>query len=162
MPSGAKGVVLHKTGGGTTIIVLPGKKSKHDFRVKYREPGKRERTPKHIHLLLDLYQKLTGNRELTMQLRSRILTIWNSVHPAEGFPPEFQLFSREQAGRFESLDRFGDYSVEFLLAVIELIMIQERTNYPEGNLTKRVYEAFGTEDIFGVVAAATLPRQRVA
>lgn len=37
------------------------------------------------------------------------------------------------------------YIVEFLLVVSELIFIQEKTNYPQGSLTRELYEDFGTK-----------------
>ena len=47
--------------------------------------------------------------------------------------------------------------VEFIVIVTELIMIQEKTNYPTGNLNVKVFERFRDkhDDIFAVVSAAT-------
>ena len=32
---------------------------------------------------------------------------------------------------FEDLNKVGEFSVEFLMVVTELILIQEKTNYPQ-------------------------------
>ncbi|PSO60839.1 MAG: hypothetical protein BRC35_00915, partial [Cyanobacteria bacterium QH_10_48_56] len=59
---------IYRTNTGVIIYVSQGSKSPHDFVVRYREPGKRQRTPKHIHFIIDLYLKRKGNRELTQRL----------------------------------------------------------------------------------------------
>lgn len=146
---------LYRTQRGTVIGVASGRKSKNDFRVLYRESGKRPRTPKHVHLIVDLYAKLTGNRELTMALRDHLLQVQEQVHPAERYPPEVQVFRPQQVTGFAPLNQFGEYDIEFLLVVSELIMIQEKTNYPAGHLNRDLWRAFGREDIFRVVSTAT-------
>lgn len=39
-------------------------------------------------------------------------------------------------------------TVEFMLAVTELIGIQEKTNYPTGSLTESLYKDFGKKTVF--------------
>ena len=140
-------------------MVSKGRKpqSPFDFKVHYREPGKRVRTPKHIHLIIDLYMKLSRNEELTMKLVNHIINdIILKVKPATEFPPKLQIFNPEQAKQFEELDQYGEYSVEFILVVVELIMIQEKTNYPNGKMNLTLFQKFkNKEDIFSVVSAAT-------
>lgn len=151
---------LYKTKENTEILVSKGskKESPYDFKVHYREPGKRVRTPKHIHLIIDLYMKLARNKELTMELVDHIINdIILKIKPATKFPPELQVFDPEQIKQFEELNHYGQYSVEFILVVLELIMIQEKTNYPTGTMNLKVFETFRDkhEDIFSVVSAAT-------
>lgn len=58
--------------------------------------------------------------------------------------------------QFQGVDAYGEYSVEFLLVITELIMIQEKTNYPSGILNLNLFRLFqGEADIFSVVSAAT-------
>jgi len=67
-----------------------------------------------------------------------------------------QIFRPEQVGQFKELDQYGEYSVEFILVVTELIMIQEKTNYPNGTMNLTLFKKFrNREDIFSVVSAAT-------
>jgi hypothetical protein len=59
---------VHRTAAGVEIFFARGKKvqSPFDFIVRYREPGKRIRTPKHIHWIIDLYIKDAHRPSLTM------------------------------------------------------------------------------------------------
>jgi hypothetical protein len=41
-----------------------------------------------------------------------------------------------------------------MLAVTELIGIQEKTNYPTGSLTESLYKVFGEKDCFSVIQKA--------
>jgi hypothetical protein len=53
------------------------------------------------------------------------------------------------------LESMGEFTVELLLVVTELIGIQEKTNYPEGSLTESLYRDFGVADRFSVIQKAT-------
>jgi len=158
--------LLHTTECGTKIGVNKGKKpqSAKDFIVKYKEPNKRERTPKHIHIIIDLYIKREHEPTLTTQLVDCIIEMIKHIRPAQAFPPRFQFFPhyrglpccKNALQRFKALNAFGEYSVEFLLAVVELVMIQEKTNYPCGTMNLRLFQKFHNgADIFSVVSAAT-------
>lgn len=147
---------VYTTTENVQIYAQKGGKSEHNFVVRYREPGKKIRTPRHIHLVIDLYMKLAGNRELTMQLVDHIIEIINTVRHSTSNPPALQVFSPGHVEQFRELDAHGEYRVEFLLVVAELIMIQEKTNYPDGTLNLKLFELFRKEaDIFSVVSAAT-------
>jgi hypothetical protein len=104
----------------------------HDFVVRFREPEKQWRTPKHIHLIVELYVKEAYNKELTHQLRDHLLQVFQAVQPIVSYPPDLQFFKPEHAQPFEPLNAVGEMSVEFLLVVSELIFIQEKTNYQGG------------------------------
>jgi len=149
--------LIYITKDGVKIYVAKGKKSANDFRVFYKEPNKKLRTPKHIHLIIDLYMKLTGDKKLTMQLVDHIINnIILKVRPATSFPPKLQVFHPQHVSQFQQLNNYGEYSVEFLLVVTELIMIQEKTNYPDGVMNLNLFQKFRKgEDIFTVVSAAT-------
>ncbi len=152
----------YRTKRGVRISVYEGKKkdrSAYDFIVRYTEPLKRERTPKHIHLIVDLYLKLAGNKELTLKLRDHMLSVFDKVRPIAYLPPKLQVFNPSDVNQFNELGAFGEYDIEFLLVVSELLMIQEKTNYPLGSMTQMMYKAFGKEDIFGVVSSASFRGQ---
>jgi hypothetical protein len=148
---------IYTTANGVIVYVSKGGKSLYNFKVQYQEPGKRIRTPKHIHLIIDLYMKRTGNKFLTMQLVDHIIDrIILTVRPSNSNPPVLQVFSPAHVGQFSALDAYGEYSVEFLLVITELIMIQEKTNYPQGVMNLNLFRLFRDEaDIFSVVSAAT-------
>ena len=150
--------LLYTTEDGFEILVYPGRKkqSKFDFIVRFRRKGiKRERTPKHIHLIIELYVKYYFDKDLTLNLKEHILEMLRNIKPANSFPPSLQFFKPEHADRFKKLNKVGDFSVEFLLIVIELIAIQEKTNYPEGTLTEELYKDLFVKDRFSVIQKAT-------
>jgi len=81
------------------------------------------------------------------------------VKPATTFPPKLQVFQPADVQRYQELDRYGEYPVDFLLVVTELIQIQEKTNYPTGTLNLSLFRLFREKaDIFSVVSAATFRR----
>ncbi len=101
--------------------------------------------------------KRTGNRLLTLELVEHIIKeIIQKVEPSNSNPPVLQIFRPQHVARFQELDAYGEYSTEFLLVITELIMIQEKTNYPQGSLNLNLFQQFRNEaDIFSVVSAAT-------
>lgn len=153
---------MHTTKNGIKIYVSKGSKteSPFDFRVHYQEPDKRVRTPKHIHIIIDLYMKLGRNEELTLKLVDYLIAMMKKLKPETKFPPSLQVYNKKDISKFEELNNYGQYSVEFILIVTELIMIQEKTNYPNGTMNVKVFEKFRNKynDIFSVVSAATFTR----
>lgn len=49
--------IIYTTYGDTQIYVQKGDKVYFDFKVQYRERRESLRTPKHIHLIIALYEK---------------------------------------------------------------------------------------------------------
>ena len=147
--------LIHTTLDNVEIYVDKGSKSKYDFVVRYKEPGKRMRTPKHVHIITDLYRKHDNNPELSMKLRNHFLYLIDNVYSANTFPPQLIHFNQSIAESFSKLENYGDFTVEFLLVVNELLFIQEKTNYPTGDLTKRLYNDFGVKDSFSVINTAS-------
>lgn len=149
-------VLRYTTAEGVRIYVESGNKSQWDFVVTYQEPGKRLRAPKHVHLIVDLFIKRERDPRLTNALVDHFLTdILSGLEPVEVFPPPFQRFKRRDVAQFQELDGYGDYSVEFFLAVGELVAIQEKTNYPDGTLSIDLYGRFlAGRDIFSVLSPA--------
>lgn len=82
------------------------------------------------------------------------------IQPIDYFPPRLQYFRPEHVEPFKELDRVGEFTVEFMLVVGELMGIQERTNYPRGSLTESLYRDFGVKDRFQVIQKAVLKRLR--
>jgi len=154
--------LVYTTKTNVQIGVYPGRKpeSPYDFIVKFREPGKRERTPAHVHLIVEMYVKYAHNPSLTLQLKEHILKMFTQIKPINSFPPSLQFFRPEHIEPFKDLDKVGEFTVEFLLVVTELMAIQEKTNYPEGSLTESLYKDFGVKDRFSVIQKAVLKRLR--
>jgi len=154
--------LVYTTKTNVQIGVYPGSKpeSPYDFIVKFREPNKRERTPAHVHLIVEMYVKHAHNPSLTLQLKEHILKMLTRIKPVNSFPPSLQFFKQEHIEPFKELDKVGEFTVEFLLVVTELMAIQEKTNYPEGSLTESLYKDFGVKDRFSVIQKAVLKRLR--
>ena len=148
-------IPLYTTAKGVVIGVVKGQKSLYNFRVKYREPDKRERQQAHVHAIVEMYVKHAYNAELTLKLRDHILKVFDMIQPIDYYPPHLQVFKPEHVEPFKELDKVGEFTVEFILVTTELIMIQEKTNYPQGSLTGSLYEDFGVKDRFSVIQAAT-------
>ena len=148
--------LIYTTKANVQIGVYPGRKSEspYDFIVKFREPNKRERTPAHVHLIVEMYVKHAHNPTLTLKLRDHILIILSQIKPVNSFPPNLQFFKLEHIEPFKDLDKVGEFTVEFLLVVTELMAIQEKTNYPKGSLTEGLYRDFGVKDRFSVIQKA--------
>ncbi len=97
-----------------------------------------------------------------MQMVDHLITVSNALQPINYFPPRLQFLRPEIVRQFSDLNEFGEYSVEFLLAVTELIMLQEVTNYPDGTLNLELFQRFRSNaDIFSLVSAAAFrgPKQ---
>ena len=148
--------LVYATMENVRFEVYPGSKrqSPYDFIVKFREPNKRERTPAHVHLIVEMYVKHAYNPSLSLKLRDHILTMLNQIEPVTSFPPTLQFFKPEHIEPFKELDKVGEFTVEFLLVAIELVAIQEKTNYPTGTVTENLYKNFGVKDRFSVIQGA--------
>ena len=155
-----KDEVIYTTQKNVQIIVYPGRKieSPYDFIVKFKESNKKERTPSHVHLIVEIYVKYAYDPSLTLKLKEHILEMFSQIKPISSFPPTLQFFRPEHIVPFKELDNVGEFTVEFLLVVTELIAIQEKTNYPEGSLTESLYRDFGVKDRFSVIQKAVLKR----
>lgn len=142
--------LVYTTKENVQIVVYPGRKpeSPYDFIVKFREQNKRERTPAHVHLIVEMYVKYAYNPSLTLKLKEHILTMLSQIKPINSFPPTLQFFKQEHIEQFKDLDKVGEFTIEFLLVVTELMAIQEKTNYPEGSLTESLYKDFGVKECF--------------
>ena len=149
--------VVYTTKENVQILVYSGTKtqSPYDFRVKFKKQEGRERTPKHIHMIVEMYVEHAYNPVLTMKLRDHILEIFEHIQPIDYFPPKLQFFKPEHIEPFRELDKVGEFTVEFLLVTTELIAIQEKTNYPKGSLTESLYKDFGVKERFQVIQKAS-------
>ena len=148
--------LVYITKASVRFEVYPGSKqqSPYDFIVRFRELGKRQRTPAHVHLIVEMYVKHAYNSSLTLKLRDHILTMLSQIEPVTSFPPTLQFFKPEHVHPFRRLDKVGEFTVEFLLVAIELVAIQEKTNYPTGTVTENLYKNFGVKDRFSVIQGA--------
>ena len=134
----------------------------HDILIKYHEQGKRIRTPKHIHWVIDLLIKKEYNKELTIKFMKYLREMYDKV---EGFKSkadrqkcELKETTKEKLKPFEELNKYGEYKVEFIGHLIEL-MIKIEKNTPAdkpARVFKELMDAMIQEkEIFVIVSKAT-------
>jgi len=147
---------------GTVIGVFQGSRGQNpdfDIIVKYQEKGKQVRTPKHLHWAIDLIIKKEHQPELTKQFIRFLLNMWDLVKPfsskEEQQRCELKFSGFENLEKYGPLDKYGEYSVEFIAKIMELIMIQEKTGNDKAFMFKGVLESIlFDKDIFSIVASA--------
>ena len=125
---------------GTEIWTESGNKGELDFKTRCKSPGGRQRTPSHSNYLTDLLIKREHNREVTNSLVSELLYMAENVEQSESNDPDFQF--QPDYSTFSELDDFGEFTAEFILVSYELIIIQEKNNYPNGELSVKWLRGF--------------------
>jgi|SRR3989338_2821316 len=150
---------------GTKIGVFEGSRGynpDHDILIKYQEQGKRLRTPKHIHWVIDLLIKKEHKRELTLKFMKYLREMYDKV---EGFKSKedrtnfvIKETTSEKLQPFQELNKYGEYKVDFIGHLIELMIKMEKNMPPEkpARVFKELMDALIQEkEIFVVVSKAT-------
>ena len=150
---------------GTIIGVFEGSRGAnpdHDILIKYQEKGKRLRTPKHIHWVIDLLIKKEHNRELTLKLMKYLRDMYDNVEAFKSKEDRKICILKETTNKklkpFEELNRYGEYKVDFIGHLIELMIKMEKNTPPEkpARVFRELMEAMIQEkEIFVVVSKAT-------
>lgn len=146
---------------GTVIGIFQGDRGKNsdlDIRIMYQEQGKRVRTPQHLHWAIDLLIKKEHNKDLTLGFVKYLIDMWDRVEPfkskEEQQKCELKLTTPEKLKPFEELNKHGEYSVEFIGHIIELLMIEEK-NAEKSFMFKGVLDSiYKGKDIFSIVSSA--------
>lgn len=147
---------------GIVIGVFQGTRGKNpdlDIIVKYQRLGGRVRTPQHLHWAIDLLIKKEHNKPLVKDFTKYLISLWDKVEPFANKEQqqkcELKFTEAEELKKFEELDQYGEYPVEFIGHVIELLMIQEK-NSDVAFMFKGVLDAiYNDKDIFSIVSAAS-------
>ncbi len=112
------------TGDGTAIGIYQGFRGENpdlDFIVKYKEKGKRLRTPSHTHWIVDLLVKCEYSKEMVGDYVQTMLNHYENTEPFRTVDErdnyELSFYSTID---YESLNQHGYYSIETLTAFIEL------------------------------------------
>jgi hypothetical protein len=131
--------------------------------VKYQEKGKRVRTPKHIHWAIDLLIKKEHRPELVTALVNYLIAMWSKIEPfstkADQQQCELRFTNPENLAPYKELDNYGEYPVEFIGRVIELMMLEEKTGNRDAFMFKGVLEAIRDDkEIFEIVSRASFTR----
>lgn len=150
------------------IGIYQGTLSKHDIIVKYRqknnEKWSRIRTPKHIHWAVDIMIKMYSDPRTTKLFLDFLLNIWEDTVGIKNNDDRRKILSIEnllessskESSRYNKLSSQGEYSINFLVLLARLLMVQEKTNYEEAYMFKNLLEKLRkNEDIFSIVSTAT-------
>lgn len=150
---------------GTVIGVFEGSRGAnpdHDILIRYQESGKRLRTPKHIHWVIDLLIKKEHNKELTLKFMKYLRDMYGRVEAFKSKEDRKNCLLKETTATklkpFEELNRYGEYEVEFIGHLIELMIKMEKNTVPEkpARVFRELMDAMIQEkEIFVVVSKAT-------
>ncbi len=150
---------------GTVIGIFQGTRGSNpdlDIIIKYKDKyTKRDvRTPKHIHWVIDLLIKKEHDRDLTLDFIGYMIEMYDKIEPfrnkEEQNKCELKYTTPNNLKRFEKLNNYGQYSVEFIGHIIELMSIEEKTGHEDAFMFKKVLTAIKEEkDIFSIVSTAT-------
>jgi len=152
------------------LAIYRGRKSPSDILIRFRQKLKNDkwssiRTPKHIHWTVDILMKMAQDQFLTKQFLEELLKIWEEITPMSEIDREnlelneLLSYDKETLERFKDLSKYGEYNVKFLLLLARLLMLQGKTNYPDGQLFQTLLRKLKEgEDIFSILQTATLGR----
>lgn len=150
---------------GVTIGIFAGSRghiADHDIIIKYQEDGKRVRTPKHIHWVIDMLIKKEHNKKLTLKFMKYLREMYDRVKGFESKEDRDNCTltetTHEKLKEFEELNDYGEYSVEFIGHLIELMIKMEKNMPPEkpARVFKELMDSMIKEDeIFVIVSKAT-------
>lgn len=160
--NGTKKAIIEFVFTDYIIFVFQGNLSQFDIVIKYKKDGKRIRTPKHIHWVVDILMKMQGNEEVTKKYLFAIQNCWNNCVPLSNNDFETLKTLIENGEKdieieqYFDLNSFGEYEVEFLYVLMELLAVQEKTNredaYMFGKIIEELLEA--DRDIFKIISTA--------
>lgn len=160
--NGTKKAIIEFVFTDYIIYVFQGNLSQFDIVIKYKKDGKRIRTPKHIHWVVDILMKIQGNEELTKEYLLAIQNCWNTCVPLSNndFDTLKDLIETGEKdikiGQFFDLNVFGEYDVEFLYVLMELLAVQEKTNRADAYMFGKIIEELleTDRDIFKIISTA--------
>ncbi len=144
------------------IYVFPGELSENDIRIMYSEKGKRIRTPKHIHWAVDLLLKMQEDKNLTKEFIKELKKEWEKSLPLSKNDEKTLVTLVDDCivltdvSKYQSLDKYGEYDIEFLVVLMNLLMTQEKTNDPNAFMFGKILDALLNDDldIFAIMSTA--------
>lgn len=154
--------------GSFIIAAYPGHISAYDILIRYRQKQEtgwsRMRTPKHIHWAVDVLIKMQADETQTRAFLGELLDLWKNTKPLTSERDRSALLSThallEQCcsdfKRYEALGRKGEYSINFLILLAKLLMVQEKTNMEKAYMFENLLQALKQgDDLFKIVSIAT-------
>lgn len=162
LENGTKKAIIEYVFTDYIIYVFQGNLSQFDIVIKYKKDGKRIRTPKHIHWVVDILMKMQGNETLTKRYLLAIQKCWNNCVPLSNndFDTLKALIENGEKNieidQYFALNSFGEYDVEFLYVLMELLAVQEKTNREDAYMFGKIIEELldTDRDIFKIISTA--------
>ena len=144
------------------IYILKGSLSDFDILIKYKEKLSKIRTPKHIHWVVDILLKQSMKRELTNDFLLLLQKCWQMCQPLTNndfdtiytfISNQWQLFDYS---KYETLNEYGEYPVDFLFVLMNLLSVQEKTNRSDAYMFGKIIDELLEDelDIFSIVSTA--------
>jgi len=115
-----------KTDNVTEVAIYQGERGERpdlDFIVKYKEEGKRLRTPSHTHWIVDLLAKAEVNKGVLLNYINDMIELYDNTVPFQSIQEreQYQLsYPVLMVSRYSVLQGHGYYSIQTLTAFIEL------------------------------------------
>jgi len=154
-------ITYWKTDHKTNVAIYQGFRGENpelDFIVKYREEGKRLRTPSHTHWIVDLLVKCESNKNLVLEYVNDLITIYDNTKPftyVEQRNSYNLVHTLELVSKYSELNETGYYTIGTLSSFVELFSICEKQTtdaFMFRDLLKLVKEySEGKKDFYQVV-----------
>jgi hypothetical protein len=110
----------------TKVAIYQGSRGENpdlDFIVKYKEKGKRLRTPSHTHWIVDLLVKAEYNKNLLSSYVSDLINVYDGTTPFNSVEERdtYELTKmNDMEDKYWLLNGHGYYSVKTLTSLVEL------------------------------------------
>lgn len=147
---------------GSVIYVYKGALSPNDIWIKYSTNDSAIRTPKHIHWAVDLLIKKFANRKVSNALLLVFIDRWKTLRGLSNRDPKTIIsklrIARDSSilRRFQPLSKKGFFRLDFLLHLMELLMLQEKSNNPDAYMFKDVLEGLlNSRDLYKIISTVT-------
>jgi len=148
---------------GTIIKVFQGSYGQQpdlDILIKYQQAGKPQmRIPKHVHWVVDILIKKQHDQKLTLEFVKYLRDMYDRTEPfkdkEEQQKCELKETTVDKLKYFESLNAFGEFSVEFIRTLIELKIREEKTGFKNAHVFRELLDAILREaDTYTVISMA--------
>ena len=111
---------------GTIVALFQGFRGENpdlDFIVKYKEPGKRLRTPSHTHWIVDLVIKGETKKDLTLSFVNALIIVYDNIVRFNNIKERNKydlVYVDGLCDAYSSLNNAGALSVELIITLVEL------------------------------------------
>jgi len=164
-----KPLAVFYVNGDYIVGVYQGSISKLDILIKYRQrengSWSKKRTPKHIHWTVDLLIKMNYEKEKTKEFLDFLIETWNNMKCDESETTRkknlnvdslLKIIDKE-AKQYDELNKYGEYSIQFLILLARLLMKQEKNNRNDAYMFKKLLDSLKNyKSIFQIVSTATM------